>query len=401
MYNFNVAPLFQENYNAREDIIINQGGTDSGKTVAILQVLCTIATTTKPPTDISTGQMDDPVITVLAESIPNLKKGAWRKMQSIMADPNFRKYLKNPDSTGDRVLHFKSGWIMEFISVVDEQNAKQGKRQYLFVNEANGIPWNIFWQMAKRTRVRTYIDYNPSAPFWAGENLIGTTPDGNDLSATVRLIISDHRHNPFLSEREHMRTEGIKNKELWKVYARGLTGNIQGLIYTTWKMISDEDFPWDADGKFGALDFGYTNDPTAGVYMVKIANTIYVHELCYHYSMTATQIKELYKSKGFKSETPIYCEHDPDMIRQLRNKNLMTVPARKGQGSLNAGIMKVNEYEICYTASSSNIDFERKRYMWMTDPESGKLLNEPEPGNDHLMDAIRYGVYSRFFRANR
>lgn len=394
-YEFNTSVVYEANYLAKEDLIINQGGTDSGKTVAILQVLCTIATTTVPPAD-------DPVITVLAESVPNLKKGAWRKMEMILQDDNFRSHIKN-DTFGDRVLRFKSGWIMEFVSVLDEQAAKGSKRQYLFVNEANGIPWMVFWQMAKRTRIRTFIDYNPNAPFWAHDKLIGTTSSSNDLSATVRLIISDHRHNPFLSDKEHAKIEGIPNDELWKVYARGLTGNLSGLIYPNWRTIPYKEFQdiLKLPGKFGGLDFGYTNDPTAGIVGVKVANKIYVHELCYDYAFTATQLKALYRSVGFGEETPIYCDHDRDMITQLRRKGLMALAANKGQNSVAPGIAKVNEYEVFYTDTSKNIDFERRRYMWMMDPVSGKPTNEPMPGEDHLMDAIRYGIFSKFYRAAR
>jgi phage terminase large subunit len=393
MYTFNTTPVFEANYYATEDILVNQGGTDSSKTISILQTLCVIATTTKPPVD------DDPIITVLAESVPNLKKGAWRKMESFfLSDPEFVKTIKNPDSLGDRVIHFRSGWKMEFISAVDEQSAKQGKRQYLYVNEANGIAWPIFWQMAKRTRIRTYIDYNPSAPFWAHDKLIGTLPETNDLSATVKLIISDHRHNPFLSEREHAKTEGIKDPQLWKVYARGLTGNLQGLIYPDWKMIPDKDFPWKADKFFGGIDFGYTNDPTAGVLMTRIGESIFVHELCYDNEFTEKQIAKLYNANKF-GRSPLYCEHDGDMIRALRKEKLRAVPARKGPNSIKPGIKKVKDYQIFFTASSKNIEFERKRYMWMQDPVTGKFMNEPIDQDNHLMDAIRYGIFTHYYRS--
>ena len=77
----------------------------------------------------------------------------------------------------------------------------------------------------------------------------------------------------------------------------------------------------------------------------------------------------------------------------------MAVAARKGQGSINAGISKVKEYEIYYTESSKNIDFERKRYMWMTDPDTGKSINTPIDKDNHLLDAIRYAIYTHFYRA--
>jgi phage terminase large subunit len=193
---FKVGPVYHANASSLADIAVNQGGTDSGKTYAIIQLLLKIAVYDKAPEI-------DPIITTLSESVPNAKKGAYRVAESIINNNDqIRTKVKDWNKT-DRTIIFESGWILEFVGATNEQNAKQGKRQYLFVNEANGLPWPIFWQMAKRTRIRTFIDYNPSTPFWAHEKLIGTVPAGNDLNATVQLIISDHRHNPFLDQKEH------------------------------------------------------------------------------------------------------------------------------------------------------------------------------------------------------
>jgi phage terminase large subunit len=387
---FNVSKVWHANNESTAEIIINQGGTDSGKTYGIVQLLFWLAITTPAP-------KIDPVITVVGESIPNLKKGAYRAAEGIYAStPQLSRYVHQWNKT-DRIFYFKNGWIMEFISCENEQSAKNGKRQYLFVNEANGISYPIFWQLAKRTRKKTFIDYNPSAPFWAHEKLIGTSAESNDFGKSVELIISDHRHNPFLTEAEHRQTESIKDKELWRVYARGLTGNLQGIIFPNWKKIPDADFP-NEDGMFAGLDFGYTNDPTAGVVCVRVANTIFVKEICYTCALTPNNLYSLFSAAGFNESTPIYCEHDGDMIRQLRMAGLMATAARKGAGSINAGISKINEYTICYTESSKNIDMERKKYMWMIDPDTGKPVNTPKAGDDHLMDAIRYAIYTNFYR---
>lgn len=216
MFKFKVSPVYYANRESKAKIVINQGGTDSGKTYAIIQLLIEIASLTNAPSE-------DPIITIVSESIPNLKKGAYRVFKEIIGSTeHLDKYIKSWNES-DRVIEFYTGWIVEFNSYVSEQQAKQGKRQYLFCNEANGITYQVFWQLAKRTRIKSFVDYNPSAPFWTHDNLIGTTPESNDLYATVELLISDHRHNPFLTDEEHARTENIKDKELWRVYARGMT----------------------------------------------------------------------------------------------------------------------------------------------------------------------------------
>lgn len=382
---FNCTPVFYANYQATEKILINQGGTSSSKTYSLVQLLYYKAITEPKQ-----------VITITGESIPNLKKGAYRDAEGIYGNtPELMPYILSWNKT-DRIIYFKNGSIIEFVSNLDEQSAKNGKRDYLFVNEANGISWLIFFQLAIRTRKQIYIDYNPSAPFWAHENLIGHSKD-NDLSATVKLIISDHRHNVFLTAEEHEKIEGIKDKELWQVYARGKTGNLTGIIYPSWKKIKESQYPWDAPF-IGGLDFGETNDPTAGTRIAIVGDNVYCHEVCYTPGLAPIEIKQIFNAAGFGKNNRIYCDHYPENIAQLRRLGVAAIPARKGQGSINAGITLINKtYNVFYTDTSSNIEMERTKYMWEKDPVTGKLTNKPIDEYNHLMDGIRYGVFTHTF----
>jgi phage terminase large subunit len=108
-------------------------------------------------------------------------------------------------------------------------------------------------------------------------------------------------------------------------------------------------------------------------------------------------MKQIFESNGFNGET-IFCEHDPDQVAQLRRLQLRTVLARKGQGSVNAGIIKLKEYKVFYTESSHNLKTELSKYMWEIDEDTGKPTNTPVDAFNHLIDAIRYAVYSQFYR---
>jgi phage terminase large subunit len=170
------------------------------------------------------------------------------------------------------------------------------------------------------------------------------------------------------------------------------------LIYTNWQPIPDEDFPKE-DGVFWGIDYGYENDPTALVKCVRIGQSIYIHEVHYQSGgLPPRTICELLLTNGYNSEQFVYSEHDPDMIRQLRLLNVLAVPARKGPGTIKAGIAKVKEYKIFYTQSSTNIRTETQRYMWDKDPITGNSTNVPKAGFDHIMDAIRYAIYTQFYR---
>lgn len=389
---FDCSPVFYANYNSKAKIVVNQGGTSSSKTYSLMQLLFYKAIT--EPKDLGGNRT---IITVVGESIPNLKKGAYRDAETIYAgSKELQQYISFWNKT-ERIIYFKNGAEMEFTSYENEQGAKNGKRSYLFVNEANGIDWHIFFQLAIRTRNQIFIDYNPTAPFWAHDKLIGTSPETNELSAQVQLIISDHRHNPFLLPDEHYKIENIKDPELHRVYARGLTGNIEGIIYPNWKMISPEDFP-EVDGVLGGIDYGYTNDPTALVKICRVGDNIYVKELCYQTGLGAQQLRQILSSFGFNARTPIYSEHDTQMIPQLRAFGFLVLPANKRPGSLSAGIQKLKEFNVFYTSDSYNLREELKRYVWIKNPATGRPTNTPIDQYNHLLDAVRYAVYTHYFR---
>lgn len=150
-----VSALFYSNYYADAHTIINQGGTSSGKTYAIEQVLFCFACNTP-------GQ----IITVVGQDIPNLKAGALRDALTIYSEwPELLAMVKHYNKA-ERIFEFVNGSLIEFKSYDNAQDAKSGKRDYLFVNEANGIGWDVYNELALRTRKRIYIDYNPNTGFW-------------------------------------------------------------------------------------------------------------------------------------------------------------------------------------------------------------------------------------------
>jgi phage terminase large subunit len=69
----------------------------------------------------------------------------------------------------------------------------------------------------------------------------------------------------------------------------------------------------------------------------------------------------------------------------------MIIGAQKGQGSVTRGIDFVKDQKISVTKRSLNIIKEYRNYLFITDRD-GKILNVPEGGFDHAMDAIRYGL---------
>jgi phage terminase large subunit len=320
------------------------------------------------------------VTTVTAESFPVLKAGALRDFETYVYE-DFKPAIAGYHKT-DHIFTFHNGSVLEFKTFDSETKARGAKRKRLFINEANSFDYMTYWQLDSRSEI-TILDYNPTIRFWAHEKVIGER--GSELR------ISDHRHNPFLTDEKHAEIESIKDKELWKVYARGLTGNVIGLIYPNWVMI--EDMPEDIDNWIYGIDYGYTNDPTCIVRVGRRGKSLFVEELAYQVgAMPPLEIKRRLHQAESEGRI-IYSEHDPDMIRQLKMLGLQVIAARKGSGSLKAGIEKIKEFDIFYRGR--NIKRELGQYIWEKD-DLGNSTNVPVDANNHLLDAIRYPVYTHW-----
>jgi phage terminase large subunit len=64
----------------------------------------------------------------------------------------------------------------------------------------------------------------------------------------------------------------------------------------------------------------------------------------------------------------------------------------KGQGSVLAGIQKLQEYELIVDSGCSFIVEELENYSWKKDKQTNEYINTPEDKNNHLMDALRYSL---------
>jgi len=363
--------LFKQNYAAKAQIVINQGGTSSGKTYSIQQVLFCMAC-----------EAEKQVITVVGQDMPNLKAGALRDALNICSSSATLQAMVKRYNKTDRIFEFHNGSIIEFKSYGDAQDAKSGKRDYLFVNEADGIDWNVYSELALRTRKKIFIDYNPTAEFWAHDNLIG--------KPGVELIISDYRHNPFLPEQTKKNIEALKSTDIerWRVYARGLTGKIAGLVLNNWHLC--EKIPEHITPFAAGLDFGFANDETGFILVYKQNGELWIDEILYERGLTNPDIAARLAAAGISKQTEIIADSaEPKSIEELRRLGWRVTAAKKGRDSVKNSIDILKRYRLNITRNSVNLRIELARYKWKTD-SSGKSLNEPTDSWNHLIDPLRY-----------
>lgn len=382
------GPLFLKLTECTKKLIVCQGGGDAGKTVAILQRLAIKSINKK-------GQ----VSTVASQTIPAAKAGALRAFQKYVL-PYVAKYIVKYNET-ERTYFFYNGSILEFKSYRDELAAQGSERDNLFMNECNHEDYNTFWQLERKTRDQVFLDYNPTHPFWVHDKVLPGDGQERKFFNKVQLYISDHRHNPFLSAEDHEAYETISDPDLFRVYSRGLTGKIKGLVLGHFKEWF-EPFPINSQRYVYGIDYGYTNDPTAIIKMAVDGRRRVVQELAYESGIPAETIKNILIHSGWKPGQDIFSEADPNMINQIIMLGVTVYPAIKGPGSIAAGISKSKEHECFYTTDSKNFKAELGVYKWIeaTDVITGKnvLTNQPVDAWNHCCDAYRMADYTDSFR---
>lgn len=372
---FDASIIFKANRESKAKIVNNQGGTSSGKTYSILQVLLSLA--------VETSNL---IITVVGQDIPNLRAGPIRDIRKIIRDSSILANQIRIYNKSDRELHFLNGTIMEFKSYENEQDARSGKRDYLFINEANGISYPIFKQLNIRTTIRTFLDYNPSASFWVHEMVLNNP----QVYPSVDNLISDHRQNPFINEDLHNSIERLihEDKELWKVYARGLTGKVEGLIFKNWFVCTA--IPTGAKLIANGLDFGFSNDETGVVEVFMHNGELWLNELIYKKGLTNPDISDSLKDIGISKNIEMICDSaEPKSIEELRRLGWNAKEAKKGGDSVKNSIDILKRYKMNVTKRSINLRMELGKYIWKKD-RAGKTLNEPIGTFNHLIDPIRY-----------
>lgn len=346
-----------------------QGGTSASKTVSILIYLIAKAQSDEKPT----------LTSIVSESFPHLKRGVIRDFIAIMEAHGY--FVDNRWNRSDYTYTFETGSKIEFFSADQPGKVRGPRRERLFLNEANNIPYETFDQLEVRTKEFIILDWNPVQEFWVYDEVINKRKD-------VDHIILTYKDNEALDKAIVESIETRKErKNWWKVYGEGQLGEAEGKIYVDW--IIEDEIPKYARLECYGLDYGYSNDPTAIVGIYKHNNGYIWDEVCYQKGLSNKQIADILKNQP---QAPIIPDSaEPKSNDELKSYGLLIIPAEKGKDSVLNGIQLVQGQKISLTKRSTNIIKEYRNYMWETDKD-GKILNVPSPIWNHAMDAGRYGM---------
>lgn len=353
-----------------------QGGTAASKTISILLDLIDRAQRDPEPT----------LTSIVSESFPHLKRGAIRDFLNIMEVHQY--FVPSRWNKTDYTYEFETGSKIEFFSVDQPGKVRGPRRDRLFVNEANNIPFEAFDQLEVRTKEFVYLDWNPVSEFWFYTEVKGRR---NDVDHLVLTYKDNEALSPAIVQSIEIRRS---RPGWWKVYGLGELGEVEGKIYKDWQILDESELPKFARLERYGLDFGYANDPTAIIAVYYTDGGYILDEVLYHKGLSNKQIADTLLNQP--QALVIADSAEPKSIDEIRSYGINILPAEKGRDSVEHGIQLVQDQKIAVTKRSVNIIREYRNYLWETDKNGNVVTNPsvPEHAFSHSMDAIRYAIAS-------
>ena len=369
--------VFKHLATSEKKIVVEQGGTRSGKTYNILLWIifdyCNRET--------------KKTITICRKTFPAVRGTVMRDFFDIIKGYGIYNESYHSKSSNE---YYLNGNRIEFISLDEPQKIRGRKRDLLFINEANELNFEDWQQLIFRTTEKVVIDYNPSDEFhWIYDQVL-TRED-------VEFYQTTYKDNPFLSNIIKEEIERLKtiDENYWKIYGLGERGQSRSLIYS---FTTIKNIPQEAKRVSYGLDFGFTNDPTCLIETFTHGDNMYVKEHIYRTGMTNQDIANEFKRLGLDRRDEIFADSaEPKSIEEIHRMGWNIKPTFKG--SINIGIDMIRRYKLIVTEDSINTIKELRNYKYIED-KNGQLTNKPIDAYNHALDSLRYSIVNKLTKPN-
>ena len=405
-------PIYVPYLDIKHRYLILKGGSDAGKSHFACQKILYRTMTEKGHRFLIIRKVKD-----------TLRKSVFQLFQDYILKWDLWDEFKI--NKNDMTITFKSnGNMILFVGVDDPDKLKSIEGiTGIWIEEATELYLLDFQEINRRLRgiYHTYMQiiltYNPVLKSnWTYKRFFQNVSKKDKKK--IRILTTTYKDNIFAKEDQDYIDilEGYTGN-MRTVFTLGQYGMLENAIYTNWEMIENDKFP--DDEPILGLDFGYI-DPQALVRMVidMEEKIIYVDQLSYLTKQNIPQLARSMNEMKLNDYRIIADSEAPEKINELEtwyynekriNKKTGKLEisyeensfpyiegCNKGKGSVKAGIDYLQQYRIKITERSVKIKAEIESYQRKADKE-GNIMEEPEKGFDHNLDAIRYVMYTVYY----
>jgi hypothetical protein len=188
----------------------------------------------------------------------------------------------------------------------------------------------------------------------------------------------------------------------------GLVGTGRsGRVFNNWESISLEEYKKIEATEFYGIDWGFSGegDPSALTAVKHVPAQkldelpcIYVNNLLYEKGLSLPDlVKRIMQSVPNYANVDFYIDHMPVAKSELIDKGFSPSYihlADKGSGSRATSVSYIAGNFKVYFVDNKVLQKEVEKYRWLLDRD-GRPTGEPSDGDDHIIDSIKYPVYTK------
>lgn len=378
-----------DNYRHRYEVYY--GGAGSGKSVFIAQKLLVKAINRKRK------------VLVIRKYGTTIRDSVFQLVIDTLKKWEIYEYCKINLSTFTITLPNESVFL--FKGLDDSEKIKSiTDITDIWCEEATELSLDEFTQLDLRLRalvedLQIYCSFNPvSKANWVYKKWFA--PDAVYDKAQTFILHTTYKDNRFLPYAYVAALEDKihTNPTYYKIYVLGEFGTFEGLVITNWRK---EDFDHmqlaqTLEHRAG-IDLGWT-DPSAIIDTLydRDNRIIYVFNEFYKSGQQLSQLAEAIKNMNL-AKTKLYVDSaEPRSIQYFRNNQINAVAAQKGQDSVKAGLMFLQDHLIIVHPSCTSFITELENFSYIKSKQTGEYTEETTHEWSHAIDACRY-AYSDIY----
>ena len=226
-----------------------------------------------------------------------------------------------------------------------------------------------------------------------------------NLPEDAIYIHSTFRDNPFLDAQYIKQLESLykTNPAKARVFCDGEWGvNPEGLVLTNW-----------TKQEFDPMELAQTLEHRAGMDLGWVDKSAIIDSLYDRENKTIYVFNEFYKSGCQLSELATKIKEmnlqkckirvdaaEPRSIQYFKNEGINATPCSKGNDSVKAGLMFLQDHKIIVHPKCNNLITELENFSYIKSKITGEWTDDTTHEFSHAIDALRY-AYSDIYAAPR
>lgn len=267
------------------------------------------------------------------------------------------------------------------------------------VEEAETVPhasWVDLLPTIRTPKSEIWVIYNPKRR----DSWVAQTFDGEDLPPRTIIGELNHSDNPWfpavLDEQRQSDRERLDPALYRHIWEGAYYEQSDAQVFSGRYRVADFTPKKGWDGPYFGLDFGFSQDETAGVKAWIHGDRLYIEHELYQKRLELDDTAEAMIEALPDVERHVVRADNarPESISYLKRKGIPRIePCQKGRGSVEDGVEFIKSFaEIIIHPRCKNVENEFTLYSYKIDRHSGDILPVIVDANNHAIDALRYAL---------